>query len=63
MKKKVYLLLVISLLILSISISLFACKKDEVLDYSSLKVSYATTYKEVKKQIYYVCVLLSYLLD
>ena len=48
MKKKVYLLLVISLLILSISISLFACKKDEVLDYSSLKVSYATTYKEVK---------------
>ena len=48
MKKKIYLLLIVVVLILSLSISLFACKKDEVLDYSSLKVSYATTYKEVK---------------
>ena len=48
MKKKVYLLIVVVLLVASLSISLFACKKDEKLDYASLKVAYASTFKEVK---------------
>ena len=49
MKKRVYLVLIAIILIVSLCLTIFACKKDDTKqEFASQKVVYASTWKEVK---------------